>query len=113
MNFEDGIDAEFDDDDYAANGAFTLVTPSQSGAGSPDWVLVIDDASQGFSAPGTAAERCDVTGDGMFAVDDLLAVVNSWGPCLNCAADLAPPGGNNIVNVDDLLVVLVRWGPCS
>lgn len=44
-------------------------------------------------------------------VDDLLAVINSWGPCVpgNCPADIT---GDGQVNVDDLLAVLNAWGPC-
>jgi len=48
-------------------------------------------------------------------VDDLLAVINAWGPCANpnnCPADIAPAGGNDIVNVDDLLAVINGWGNC-
>lgn len=61
---------------------------------------------------------CDVTGDWVMNVDDLLGVINSWGPCpappASCAADVAPWGsaGNGVVNVDDLLAVINHWGPC-
>jgi hypothetical protein len=56
-------------------------------------------------------------GDGQVNVDDLLAVINAWGPCPDpcppsCSADIAPPRGNCVVNVDDLLVVINAWGPC-
>ena len=54
-------------------------------------------------------------GNNIVNVDDLLAVINAWGPCAdpnNCPADIAPPGGNDIVNVDDLLGVINAWGPC-
>jgi len=54
-------------------------------------------------------------GNGIVDVDDLLAVINAWGPCANpndCPADVAPPGGNDIVNVDDLLAIINAWGPC-
>lgn len=55
------------------------------------------------------------SGDGVVNVDDLLAVINAWGPCAdpkNCPPDIAPPGGNGTVNVDDLLAVINAWGPC-
>lgn len=58
----------------------------------------------------------DVTGDGMVNVDDLLAVISSWGLCPfggSCDADIAPEGGNGIVNVDDLLAVISAWGVCA
>jgi len=54
---------------------------------------------------------------GIINVDDLLASLNSWGPCpgppASCPADIAPPGpppGNGVVNVDDLLMVINNWG---
>ena len=48
-------------------------------------------------------------------VDDLLAVIGSWGACPNpcpprCPADIA--GTQCTVNVDDLLAVISVWGPC-
>jgi hypothetical protein len=55
----------------------------------------------------------DLAGDdGVVNVDDLLAVINAWGPCVSecCAADLA--GDDGVVNVDDLLAVINAWGPC-
>jgi len=56
----------------------------------------------------------DVTCDGLVNVDDLLTVINSWGPCpappAHCPADIAPSGGNGTVNVDDLLAVINNWG---
>lgn len=56
-------------------------------------------------------------GDGMVDVDDLLAVINSWGPCApfsGCPADVAPgQSGNNVVDVDDLIAVINAWGPCE
>jgi len=59
----------------------------------------------------------DIDHSGAVNVDDLLAVINGWGPCPSppslCAADIAPPGGNGQVNVDDLLVIINAWGPCS
>jgi hypothetical protein len=54
-------------------------------------------------------------GNGVVNVDDLLAVINGWGPCAdpnNCPADIAPAGGNDVVNVDDLLAIINGWGPC-
>lgn len=55
----------------------------------------------------------DINHSGGVTVDDLLNVITHWGPCINCAADIAPPPfGNNQVNVDDLLFVITHWGPC-
>ena len=57
----------------------------------------------------------DINGSGAVDVDDLLAVINGWGPCPAppdaCAADIAPVGGGDgAVDVDDLLMVINNWG---
>jgi hypothetical protein len=52
----------------------------------------------------------DINNDGEVDVDDLLMVINSWGACKDCPADIAPEAGNDIVDVDDLLVVINHWG---
>jgi len=55
-------------------------------------------------------------GNGVVNIDDLVAVLNSFGPCAappaNCAADITPAGGNGVVNIDDLVAVLNAFGPC-
>ena len=58
-----------------------------------------------------AAPTCDadVSGDGQVNVNDLLAVVNSWGACVGCPADV---NGDDMVNVNDLLQIVNHWGPC-
>jgi hypothetical protein len=48
----------------------------------------------------------DVDGDGDVNVDDLIAVMMSWGVCGVCPADLTHDGA---VNVDDMLQVLLHW----
>jgi len=54
-------------------------------------------------------------GDGVVNVNDLLAVINAWGPCPappapgTCLPDIT---GDGIVNVNDLLAVINAWGPC-
>lgn len=53
----------------------------------------------------------DVNGNSVVNVDDLLAVINGWGPN-GGPADCAPPGGNGVINVDDLLTVINAWGSC-
>ena len=56
----------------------------------------------------------DINGDGNVNVQDMLAVINSWGPCANpnnCPADIAPaPNGDDTVNALDLLLVINNWG---
>lgn len=52
----------------------------------------------------------DVLQTGTINVDDLVAVLNAWGPCFGCAEDINSDGE---VNVDDLLILLNNWGPCE
>jgi hypothetical protein len=42
-------------------------------------------------------------------IDDLLAVINSWG----ATRGPADVDSNGIVDIDDLLAVINAWGPCS
>jgi hypothetical protein len=56
-------------------------------------------------------------GNGIVDIDDLLLLINGWGPCAgtpeNCPADIAPGNvGNAVVDIDDLLMVINAWGPC-
>lgn len=48
----------------------------------------------------------DITGNGLVDIDDLFAVLNSWGPCGGCGADVT---GNGTVDIDDLFVVINHW----
>jgi hypothetical protein len=57
-----------------------------------------------------------IGGDGLVNVDDLLAVINTWGQTgpPRPQGDAAPlPNGNCLVNVDDLLAVINQWGACD
>lgn len=73
-------------------------------------VAAWDGCADGVSIPG------DITGDGNVNVQDLLALINAWGPCPSicppgCAADVAPsPLGDCTVNVQDMLFVINNWG---
>lgn len=51
----------------------------------------------------------DVNGSNNVDIDDLLAVINAWGPCASCPADVNNSGN---VDIDDLLAVINAWGPC-
>ena len=96
---------EFDDGDFGPDGSFTRTTPSSG----EDWVLVIDDASQGFEAPGTVVPYEipeDVNGDGVVDVLDLMLVISAWGPCAGCPEDI---DGSGQVDVIDLLAVISAW----
>ena len=53
-------------------------------------------------------------GDSEVGVSDVLAVIGTWGQCVDpiSSADLSPPGGNDVVNVEELLEVIASCGPC-
>ena len=56
--------------------------------------------------------RADINGDSSVGIDDLLAVISGWGPCVSgeeCNADL---NLDFTVNIDDLLAVIGGLGPC-
>ncbi len=57
-----------------------------------------------FSPPG------DLDGDGSVGVKDLLILLGSWGPCLDCEDCPADIDGDCIVGVKDLLILLGNWG---
>jgi V8-like Glu-specific endopeptidase len=57
---------------------------------------------------GGCAADIDATGD--VDVNDLLIVLNAWGPCAGCAADV---DGSGTVDVNDLLAVVNAWGACQ
>ncbi len=62
----------------------------------------------------TVSDECpscasDISGDGEVGVDDLLMLIEYFGPCDGCAADV---DGDGIVGVDDILLVIAAWGPC-
>jgi hypothetical protein len=48
-------------------------------------------------------------GDGFVNVADLLMVINNWGPCPSCPADI---NGDGVTNVADLLAIINNWGLC-
>ncbi len=52
----------------------------------------------------------DVTGDSVVGVNDLLSLIDVWGPCGSCDEDI---NGSGTVDVNDLLIVIDAWGPCE
>ena len=52
------------------------------------------------------AAPADINADGVVDVNDLIAVLGSWGPCSGCVADI---NGDGVVGIDDLLLVLSGW----
>jgi hypothetical protein len=69
-------------------------------------------AFDGYAAALVRAEPTgDMNGDGTVNVQDLLLLLDAWGPCpeppADCPADL---DGDGEVDVQDLLLVLANWG---
>lgn len=65
--------------------------------------------------PTCRADVAPVGGNGVVNVDDLLAVILTWGqtgPPRPQGDTAPPPNGNCTVNVDDLLTVITSWGAC-
>jgi hypothetical protein len=51
-----------------------------------------------------------VAGNGIINIDDLLTIINGWGTCDQCIADI---DGDDDVDIDDLLAVINGWGACK
>ncbi len=71
------------------------------------------------SPPNALPCPADITpsgGNGVVNIDDLVAILNAFGPCpappATCNADITPLGGNGMVNIDDLVAILNAFGPC-
>jgi glyoxylase-like metal-dependent hydrolase (beta-lactamase superfamily II) len=72
-------------------------------------LLLIFAALLWLAIPVRAACVCpnDVTADGAVNIDDLLGVINQWGPNKGATGDVT---GNGVVDIDDLLSVINGWG---
>lgn len=105
---------------------FTIIGGA-SVTGTFDAVALPEDVQVVYGAAAVAIRRntcpADIaptgSGDGQVDVNDLLAIINAWGPCPNCpmthcAADIEPfeSAGNCAIDVSDLLAVINGWGPC-
>ncbi|MEM7230189.1 MAG: VCBS repeat-containing protein [Planctomycetota bacterium] len=69
----------------------------------------------GIAAPVCIADITPVPGNNEVNIDDLIAVINAFGPCPigpPCVTDITPAGGNGETNVDDLIAVINAFGPC-
>ena len=77
----------------------------------PEFEAIIRVPLPGGSTP-CPADVAPSGGNGVVDVDDLITIINSWGPCekgSECPADIT---GNKEVDVDDLLEVINSWGDC-
>jgi predicted outer membrane repeat protein len=84
--------------------------------GTGDGTVVVDRGA--WESDGMALPLGDITCDGLVLIQDLLAVINAWGPCRPqvpfCTSDIAPihpdgTQGDNVTNVQDLLRVIGNW----
>ena len=73
--------------------------------------LCVNEAEDLCGCPADIAPTA-IGGDGVVNTADLLLVINSWGPCADCPADVSPAGNNGVVNTGDLLFIINHWGPC-
>ena len=62
-----------------------------------------------FESPSSSS--ADITGDGVVGIDDLLALLNSWGACDEPCATACPTdlNGTCTVDIDDLLMLIAAW----
>jgi hypothetical protein len=66
-----------------------------------DWAYTFDACSS------------DVNADGKVNVDDLVTLINHWGPCTGpCPAGVGDLNHDNTIGMDDLLMVINGWGTC-
>ena len=97
-------------DSIATLGGFTEHQFQSPGPGK-GWVLI--DTGTDIILRVVPLCQGDVNHDGFVNVIDLLAVIDAWGACGGCAADVSPANtGDGVVNVADLLVIITTWGPC-
>lgn len=93
-------------DDFAADGTH----PSMSGQEKVADRLMTFLLTSPFTMPWFRADGgpnpADLSGDGNVGGDDLGLLLNSWGPCSDCAADY---NGDGNVNGGDLGYLLLHW----
>ncbi len=74
--------------------------------GESDSMLMSLHSTDGPVDPGTCYELGDVVMDGVIDIEDLLALIASWGSSDN---DLS---GDGVTTIDDLLILFENWGSC-
>ncbi|MHC5005569.1 MAG: hypothetical protein ACYTJ0_20910, partial [Planctomycetota bacterium] len=106
-----GLPIACSDDGCGATGAQSALTfPASAGA---QYLVRIGGRGETGAGMLMVEPACaaDVNGDGAVDVDDLVAVIVSWGPCgTGCPADVNADGS---VDVDDLIEVVLSWGGCE
>ena len=66
-------------------------------------------ADTDFDVPASNPCAGDIDDDDDVDVDDLLALLAAWGPCVSCDEDIS---GDDVVDLADLEAVLATWGVC-
>jgi hypothetical protein len=94
--------------DFDGDGVADLVTvnadPEEPTGGSV--TVLITEPTSPLACP------ADLDGDGVVRSDDMMDLLNGWGPCdpeLPCRADL---NGDGEVGIVDFLLLLATWGAC-
>ncbi|MBT8485300.1 MAG: PQQ-dependent sugar dehydrogenase [Phycisphaerae bacterium] len=89
-----------------ATGLLTTIT----NFGEDAWgaMYIVEDSGEVWRMydPETPIQWADTNADGDVSFQDLLIVLNEWGPCVGCRGDVL---GNDDVGLEDLLQVLVDW----
>lgn len=104
-----------DDDRITGSIARTLtITNLQESDTGQYEVVITNDCGEAITQPAELLVRAqcaaDITGiNGAVDIADFQIVINAWGPCVACPADV---NGDGLVNTDDLLAVISQWGPC-
>ncbi len=93
--------------DPGACGGANFVTVTMS----YDSTSLFDSNGNGIIDSCECPADCAGSQDGSVNVDDLVALLASWGGS-PIACDFVPPGGDGAVNVDDLIALLAAWGSC-
>jgi hypothetical protein len=76
-----------------------------------DSMTTLAAAPTGAQPPVCPADVAPAGGNAVVNIDDLLVVINAWGPHPG-AGDVSPACGDGLVNIDDLLAIINAWGPC-
>lgn len=95
---EDLITVNAGDEDGGGGGA------ASGGTGAQSSVAIHPNQSGVPGIPG------DLNGDGVVDEQDLVIVLDNWGPCADCNDCIADITETCTVNVDDLLFILNNWG---
>ncbi len=86
------------------SGAFDAVT------GEPGFTVSYSANIVTITFEGVSTCSADITGDNAVDVQDLVALITSWGACEGCVADIDQ---NGVVDVSDLVQLIIQWGTCS